>query len=211
MGQSSTARYSTAPTEHVHTPDGHGNINTGYSRQMDNKTSESAQKMRTTNDFSEQERVLNLLKPDSVIELLQQKHTCPPLIYTSHTHTHIDVVIQQHVGQVKLLLTFHANVKEKIPPLHLHAQLKEDYKYLPSVRIRIIQSCKGKLCVWCVCQPVCSDSYALVMVRLWHHNQRPSLPLFLKHHQPAHLSDPWHTSTCNKKPNAHGAVEPHVS
>lgn len=37
------ARYSSAPTEHVHGADGHGNINTGYSRQMDDKTSESIQ------------------------------------------------------------------------------------------------------------------------------------------------------------------------
>lgn len=56
---------------------------------MDNKTSESAQKMRTTNDFSERERVLNLLH-------------FPPS-YTPHTHTY--TVIQKHVGRVKLLLT----------------------------------------------------------------------------------------------------------
>lgn len=56
---------------------------------MDNKTSESAQKMRTTNDFSEREPVLNLL------------HFSPS--YTPHTHTY--TVIQKHVGRVKLLLT----------------------------------------------------------------------------------------------------------
>lgn len=43
---------------------------------MDDKTWEC--EMRTTNDFSKHERVLNLLKPDSVIELLQQKHTYFP-------------------------------------------------------------------------------------------------------------------------------------
>lgn len=73
---------------------------------MDDKTSESAQ--RTTNDFSEHQRVLNLLKPDSLIELLQQKHTFF-LTYNSRTHT--DIVIQKHVGQVKLLLTFYVNFK----------------------------------------------------------------------------------------------------
>lgn len=76
----------------MHTLDGHGNINTDYSEQMDDKTWEC--EMRTTNDFSKHERVLNLLKPDSVMELLQQKHT--------YFLPHRDFVNQEHVGRVEL-------------------------------------------------------------------------------------------------------------
>lgn len=48
----------------------------------------------------------------------------------------------------------------------MHTQLTEDYKYLPSVRPESEESCHAKKSsVFGVCEPVCSDSCALVTVR----------------------------------------------
>lgn len=100
--------------------------------------------------------------------------------------------------QDKLNCYFLCKLQKKNPPFYTFACIAEEESQsftFCQTRIRIIQSCKEKLFVWCVSLCVATP------VPLSRSGSDITAAVLPSHNPPSHPSHPWPTSACNKTPN----------